>query len=242
MREAWDGGDLLVITKGQELHATAAHVSAIGHITADELRRELADTEAANGFMNRWLVVAVRRSKLLPEPEPFDGREVELLDGELRGAIEFARAQARLDRSPAARELWAEVYPLLSEAHPGLAGAMLARAEAQVLRLSLIFALLDRSRLVEPEHLAAALELWGYGERSVRFLFGEATGTPLADRIQRALDQAGELTRTQIWDLLGRHASDAQVDAALGALLEAGRAHVEQRATGGRPVEVWQRA
>ena len=33
--------------------ATDAHISVIGHITTDELRRSLTRTEAANGFANR---------------------------------------------------------------------------------------------------------------------------------------------------------------------------------------------
>jgi hypothetical protein len=242
MRDAWDGGDLAVITKGTHLRATGAHVSTVGHITADELRRELSDSEAANGFMNRWLVMVARRSKLLPEPEPFEGRPVQLVADELRNRIAFARAQGRIERSQPARELWGAIYADLSRAHPGLVGAMLARAEAHVLRLAILYALLDRSVVVEPVHLQAAVEVWGYAERSVRFLFGEATGNPLADRILRALGQADELTRTEIRDLLGRHASEPQVDVALGVLLEAGLARVEPRATGGRPVEVWQRA
>jgi hypothetical protein len=186
--------------------------------------------------------VFARRSKLLPDPEPFEGHVVELLATELRQAIAFARVQDRLGRSAAARELWTSIYEELSQAHPGLVGAMLARAEAHVLRLSLLYALLDRSAIVEPVHLQAAVELWGYAERSVRFLFGEATGDPLADHILRALERQPEMTRTEIRDLLARHASETQVDAALALLLELRLAHVEQRPTGGRPAEVWRRA
>ena len=66
MREAWDSGNLRTLTKHDPVTATGAHICIIGHITADELRAELTATDTANGFANRFLFVAVRRSKMLP--------------------------------------------------------------------------------------------------------------------------------------------------------------------------------
>ena len=67
LRDAWDRGRLQTMTKNNAAKATGAHVSLIGHVTADELRRELSSTEAGNGFANRFLWVCARRSKELPE-------------------------------------------------------------------------------------------------------------------------------------------------------------------------------
>ena len=55
LRDAWDRGWLQTMTKTNAAKATDAHVSLIGHVTADELRRELSSTEAGNGFANRFL-------------------------------------------------------------------------------------------------------------------------------------------------------------------------------------------
>ena len=66
MREAWDSGNLRTLTKHDPVTATGAHICIIGHITADELRAELTATDTANGFANRFLFVAVKRSKVLP--------------------------------------------------------------------------------------------------------------------------------------------------------------------------------
>jgi len=66
MRSAWDTGMLATLTKNDAVTATGAHISVIGHITADELRAELTATDSANGFANRFLFLAVRRSKALP--------------------------------------------------------------------------------------------------------------------------------------------------------------------------------
>ncbi|MBX5493565.1 MAG: primase C-terminal domain-containing protein, partial [Chloroflexi bacterium] len=242
LRDAWDSGDLRILTKNAPAKATGAHVAVVGHITRAELERELPDVEMANGFANRFLWLAVRRSKLLPEPEPFAGEAVHALARALAQALGSARRLARIERDAAARALWADIYPELAADRTGLAGALLARAEAQVLRLSLLYALLDGSPLITVAHLHAALELWGYAERSVAFLFGDATGDPIADAIARALAEHGELTRTTISNLFGRHVPAARVDLALQTLLRHGRVRVEQRATDGRPAEVWRTA
>ena len=69
LREAWDGNRLKNRTKHDPLTATSAHISVVGHITHEELLRRLSDTEAANGFANRFLFALVRRSKLRAPPQ-----------------------------------------------------------------------------------------------------------------------------------------------------------------------------
>src|SRR5436190_678617 len=44
IRQAWDSGNLRVITRKDPLKATAAHISIVGHITREELLRRLTDT------------------------------------------------------------------------------------------------------------------------------------------------------------------------------------------------------
>jgi hypothetical protein len=80
LRDAWDRGDLQTLTKESPLRATAAHISLITHITEEELRRALSDTNRSNGFANRFLWVCVRRSKALP-------RGGAALTGELRNKL-----------------------------------------------------------------------------------------------------------------------------------------------------------
>lgn len=141
----------------------------------------------------------------------------------------------------AAREQWEAVYSKLSAAQPGLLGAVVARGEAQVVRLALIYALLDGSGQIDVPHLKAALGVWEYCETSAAFIFGDLLGDPVADEIARALLRAGSegMTRTAIRDLFGRHRSADRIGAALALLMTRGRAKPEGRATGGRPVEVW---
>jgi hypothetical protein len=135
---------------------------------------------------------------------------------------------------------WHEVYEQLSEGKPGLAGSLLARAEAHVMRLACLYALLDLSEVVRAVHLVAALAFWDYCEQSVRFVFGDSLGDPLCDEILRALRNAPQgMTRTEIRELLGRHQPADRISVALGLLLEYGLARFEKKETGGRPEERW---
>lgn len=240
LRQAWDGGHLRTMTKNSPARATGAHVSLIGHITSDELRRYLTQTETANGYGNRHLWICAKRSKLLPEggcvdPEAWDG-----IRNELVAALAFARTAGEITRDEEARALWCEIYEPLSEGKPGLAGALLARAEAHVMRLAMIYALLDRSPLIQAQHLLAAVALWDYVERSVYFVFGDDLGDPVADDLLRLLRSCPKgLTRNELRDYFSRHHSSDRIGRALGLLLQHRLARFERKETGGRPAERW---
>jgi hypothetical protein len=240
IRMAWDSGSLRTLIKHNPTRATGAHISIVGHITRQEARRDLTETESANGFGNRILWLAVRRSKCLPEGGGLPGI-ADLID-RVKKAAEFAAFVAEVRRDEKARELWARVYPELSEGKTGLLGAITARAEAQVLRLSAIYALLDFSNVIGVQHLRAALALWNYCERSSRWIFGAGTGNKNADRILTALKAAGEkgLRREQITvDVFNRHASKFEIDEALRLLHSMKLAIYKPETTPTKPAERW---
>lgn len=241
MRDAWDRGDLHSLTKNSPARATGAAISIIGHVTVDELRRYMTRTEAGNGFANRFLFTCVRRSKVLPE----GGGAVDWGDLPDRLAEAIARGAARgeVGRTAAARLMWRGVYGELSEGKPGLLGAVIARAEAQVMRLALVYALLDGEAVIDTPHLSAALAVWDYCEASARFVFGESLGDPMADEILRALRASSTpLSRTDISGLFHKHADAHELARALGTLVQHGLATNTKMATGGRPSEVWSAA
>jgi hypothetical protein len=155
-------------------------------------------------------------------------------------AIRFARDVGEMKRTSEARSLWHEVYPALSDGSPGLFGSVISRAEAQVLRLSMLYALLDCSAEIRREHLAAALAVWRYAEDSCRYIFGDTLGDPIADEILRILRAGPEgVTRAEIHGYFGRNLAEAQMTRALKLLLENGLATFRREQTGGRPAERW---
>ena len=152
----------------------------------------------------------------------------------------FGREERELHRDNAARAIWHTVYPTLSEGKPGLAGAIIARGEAQTVRLAAIYALLDCSPVIRPEHLNAALALWEYAERSVYHVFGRMLGDPVADEIYASLKMTPDgLTRTQISGLFQRNVSRDRLGRALTLLRRAKLAEPKSINTEGRPAEVW---
>jgi hypothetical protein len=242
VRNAWDGRSLETLTRNSQLKATGAHISIIAHITTEELRARLTRTEMANGYANRFLYLLVRRSKELP----FGGDQLSYeviadLGARLNAAVETAKMLGRVGWTGDAAKKWRSVYSALSAPQPGLLGAVTARGEAQVVRLALLYALLDGASLIAPEHLEAALAVGEYCEASAAFIFGASLGDPVADEILRALQQAGAagMTRTAIRDLFGRNQSSDRIGAALVLLLGKERAKAEVRDTGGRPSEIW---
>jgi Protein of unknown function (DUF3987) len=242
LRKAWDGRRLENRTKGRRLIATGAHVSTLAGITPEELVRKMPDTEYANGFMNRFLVVAVRRSRVMPNP-PAIPQTFDVAWGDsFRTALEFTRKQGAgvMERDADAAELWDAAYRSeLSIERPGLAGAVCARAEAHTLRLSMLYALLDCSQTIKAEHIQAALAFWRYCGQSAKLIFGDRIGDPIADTIHEEARLRGELTRTEIRDLFSRHRSGAEIDRALDDLVRLGRLRVETRPTEGRSITVY---
>lgn len=240
LRSAWDGRPLALLTRTAPARATSAHISIIGHITHTELRRHTTTVEIANGFLNRFLLLAVRRVRLLPEggdPDPLKGSG---LARYLARVLKHAQTAGQLTLDPAARELWWQTYPQLTAPGDGLAGNLTARAEAHTIRLALIYALLDRQHQIQPQHLHAALALWDYAARSAAWALGQATGDPLAEQIHAALARSPDgLTRTQIRDLCQRNLPAERLEQALHTLAAAGRAQRQRALTAGRPAELW---
>ncbi|CAN5439702.1 hypothetical protein BH20ACT10_BH20ACT10_25530 [soil metagenome] len=243
IRQAWDGGRLAALTKNSPMKATDAHISIIGHITKTELMRQLSETDAHNGFANRFLWLLVRRSKALPFGGEWWKVDAAPLVRRLTAAIEHGRGQREVVWGDSSRELWTEVYEELSEGKPGLFGAVTSRGEAQTLRLAVLYAVLDRSRTIDEPHLKAALAVWSYAEESALHIFGDLTGDEVADKIAAALEEESDegLTRTDITNLFGRNKDRGRIDAALILLERLGRVRREKVETSGRgrPAERW---
>lgn len=239
IRQAWDGDVLQGMSKNSPVKATGAHISIIGHITRRELIRYLDRTECGNGFGNRFLYVCVKRSKILPE-----GGNFRISDGLLakfRHAFEFGKIVGRITKDAPAQKIWNQEYEKLSEGRPGLHGEVTSRAEAYVNRIACIYAVLDLSPVIKEEHLFAALAVWHYADRSAKYIFGDATGDRIADRIIRGLKESptGKLSRTEISNLFQRNEKSDKIDQALSFLKSLGRVRMIQESTEGRSFEWW---
>jgi hypothetical protein len=241
LRNAWDSGDIQTLTKNDPVRATDAHISIIGHITETELKKKLGDNAIFNGFANRFLVVCAKRARLLPDGGNLTDEDFQRLASQLSLAIDAARKVSRMTRSDEARRLWHEVYPKISSDRAGNFGAITSRAEAHVLRLSMIYALLDGSSQIELAHLKAALECWRYCQDSAFYIWGDFMQTGIAEKLRVALKVAGEggLTRSQLYDALGGRITANEFSPELRKMISAGEVREIFKATAGRPVTIY---
>ncbi len=188
VRDAWDGVPMGRILAREQSIVHSHHVGIVAHVTPVELRARLSGTDAANGFGNRFIWLAVRRTRLVPFPTS----PVEHVDPALFAAVGAAITEGQtpgeVPWSTEARDAWEELYLELTLYRPwGLLAAMTARTEAQIVRLALVYALLDRSSVIDVPHLRAARALWEYAVRSVAYVFGSSTGDRHADALRAQL-------------------------------------------------------
>jgi len=185
IRDAWDHGKLSSLVRNNPIQVEKAHISICGHITFYELTRYISETELTNGFANRFLWSCVKREKLIPLPKRLD---LSPWVPRLREIVEFGTHCEELLFDEEAKEKWCRFYHAVA-AHepPGLVGAVTSRAEAQVIRLASLYAVLDRSSVIRKIHLQAAVAVWTYCEASCKYIFGEKTGNQFADKIMTEL-------------------------------------------------------
>ncbi len=224
IRNAWDGKTLQTMAKNSPLRATGAHIGIVGHITKQELLRHITATELANGFFNRFMLVAVQRSKTLPFGGRLGGDDLDRVRQQVCLAARFAAVEQHISFDDPARECWIAAYDELSRGEAGLTGAATARAEAHTVRVALLYALLDCSEVIRLQHLEAALAFWAYSAASARWVFGDSIGDPTADEIWTlARDRNDGITRTEVSNLFSRNKKAREIDRALQALIDAGR-------------------
>ena len=226
LRSLWEDDWAQVMTRSEPLKVSGIHLVVIGHITARELRLKLSDADVSGGTVNRFLPIAVLRSKLLDE-EPQEP-DTAAIANQLGATVQKAHhaPARRYQRSEAGQEYWRRIYRALSESDTddGPLGEILARAPAYVLRLALLYAVLDEADEIEPEHLAAGLAIVKYATDSARTVFGDLTGggdeAKLADALKNAGDQG--LTRAQVSKVFSGNRDATALDALLKRLDEDG--------------------
>ena len=236
VRQAWDSGTLNVLTRKDPLRLRGAHISIIGHITLLELELRLREVDMANGFANRHLWIMVRRSQRVPARQGLTEPRSKRLASLIATAARNALAIRRVERSAGAEVLWEKIYYALDDHLPGKLSGVLARIEAQLVRLSLIYALIDCSDVIQTEHVWAACAVLDYSVASAAFLFGNETGNRVADRLLRGLLTVypSGLDGTDQRKLFSNHISATELGGARSRLEKLGLITTVEEKSGGR--------
>lgn len=242
LRTLWEEDTAQVMTRTDPLKASGVHLVVIGHITARELRMKLSGADVSGGTANRFLPIAVRQWQLLDD----ETNEPDFADiaAELEPRIQRAHVAAptRYRRNDAANAYWKKVYRVLCDSEvDGPLGEVLARAPAYVLRLALLYVLLDGATEIHPEHIRAGLAVVKYAADTARDVFGDLSGDSDIDKLSAGLRQAGPkgMTQTEVSALFGRNRSTEQINTLVTQLTEQNVAHVyERKPARGRPTKV----
>ena len=116
---------------------------------------------------------------------------------------------------------------------------MCARAAQQVIRLSLITAIINGRRAIDNEIQNCAEEIWRYCEESAHHIWGEKVDS-YAETILCSLrnSQGQGISRHVIGEIFPWR-ERGRVDAALNWLSQNGLAYKQTWKTAGRPAEIW---
>lgn len=254
LRQAWDKDRIESPSKNTAAKSTGAHISMIAGISKEELLLETGLADAQNGTLNRFLFPCCQRARLLPEGDTFyqliDTDQWKGLQNKLTTNIHNEiGASLKVARTTEAQQEWGLndpiriddgcLYKKLSQPRPGLWGQITARAAQQVIRMSLITAIINGLRTIPQAVQDAAWEYWRYCDDSCKYIWGDTTD-PTSGRILEGLRTAEDgLTRTDIGLLFFGHRTKQQIQEALTWLSLRGLAYSKKRATTGRAEERW---
>ncbi|MDQ2782747.1 MAG: DUF3987 domain-containing protein [Actinomycetota bacterium] len=251
LRDAYDTDNLAVRSRAKTSVAKQAHIGIVVHITPADLVGQLSDTQIRNGVANRALFCASRRPHLIPRGRPVPP-SVSRIARELGASIARGRSLVNMDFDEPAGQMWDGIYGDFGATAPTVQLADLeARGDMHCLRLAMIFALVDGSRLIGTAHLDAALALWSYCRDSARYLFGPDGANeavrPLTEAgraaqrfeddlaaLDAVLSEAGQLTGTEQRQVFANHRSAAHIGRLRKELIVRGQAAEQNEATSGR--------
>lgn len=270
LKEAYDGSALKVRTKNRKGWRTASHanISLMGHVTPTILTERLSDSDIASGLGSRLLLAKVSRFKKISRPDLISDDEVDVLAEKIDDALDWAmdfsfekqdpisthlykyfnsnhlKPKRELPLSNAAWAYWDHLYEKLDSERPEAVRDLLVRAPSNIIRLAVIYAILDKSSVVDKKHLEAAEAVWDYCQDSAIQIFAGITGDYHVDKLLRKMKNSHEksLTKSEIWAIFSRHHAATWINSVIERLLATelvSEAVVPPAGGRGRPIHVY---
>ena len=222
---AWDGTTLHSTARTPPVRSGEACVSVIAHATPGEARDHVSGDGARLG--GRFLFAWSQRQRAVPLPREVPHQQLESAAAAVAAAVGRARDEGGpWALSPSAAKLWGDVYGELSGPTGGLRHVLAAHTSAIALRAAVLYAIVDpyadQLGVVQVAHLRAALALCRYSAATIEYVFGDAQGDLLTDRLLEAVRTAGPsgLSVTDQFAKVGGHFTKDRLDRARD-LLEA---------------------
>jgi hypothetical protein len=209
----------------ERLYAPYTCGSVGGLITLGELLETLKAVEVESGFVNRFLTMLVHRVKKISRPIRVADKaliaERQAIVKELKDILEWLEKHKndchseegedalglRMSWDEEAGKTWDSFYNGLGDDDPDY----LNRAEVFVMRLTMIYALLDKSTVMRLEHLKAALAVWRYAEQSAGLVYGNPQSPDVVRLLTKVL-ASGKMKRGGVSNFFGRNKSADELD------------------------------
>jgi hypothetical protein len=250
LRKAWGNTYLRNPTKNESVSVDNAYLSIIGHVTPEELKLKLRSQDFSNGLVNRFAYAGAYLARLLPRGGDFELIE-NLLSPHLKRmfqAADYGLTNTGMDR-PFHRDREAEAlfhsrYKGLRVRAPGPYGQATARGAPIVMRLAVIYAILDSSPEVTRSHLESALACWDYCDQTAQSLFGNAPADIEGEQVMKVLREEtakNGMTKTEInRKAFGGRKASQTLDSILSVLNHGGSICVHPVNKGKNGCKLWQ--
>ena len=187
------------------------------------------------GFLNRYVILHIVRPKLVALPRRTTADEIDRIASQVADIVRFASGGdvtgingLEITLSGEAARFWCERYPNLTAEYEGIAGALLVRTEMYARMLSMIFALLDKSTVVEVIHIKAALAWVRYWRDSVQYIFATMAAKAAAEQLHEDaanvlifIKQNPGCSRTDLTTFFKNKTSASQITECLNHLMNA---------------------
>jgi Bifunctional DNA primase/polymerase, N-terminal len=215
LRQAFDDIPLTSATAAKVVRADVHHVALLANTTHEEVTGSFARVDLKNGFANRILWAGVFQRPNAPVTIHDNALPLSLVT-DLRAMFKWAGLIPKPLIGGVTHQITDPARDMLTEAAVrygsgvGLAPFLSRRLDTIAARLALIYACLDLNRVIEVEHVAAALAVTDYAHDSAKWVFPETTGDARADLVLRHLQVAGFLNYTELEALVGKRPLDRQ--------------------------------
>lgn len=235
MRALWDRDHAEVITRKEPLKVAGANLSVIAHTTPADLSALWQAKDSANGFGNRFLWILAFRERTIPFPKEPPGHVVEPLAARLSEAVSWAQSlgNIKIARSKCAEARFIEELPdlLRFSDRSDIVGNLSARSRVMVWRLAMIYALLDKSTVIECAHMRAALAIVKHSHASLELIFAAPPSADERKIVEVLGREGGMLTQTGLSNALGRNWPADRLKDATDSLVRRGRIEVAGNGT-----------
>lgn len=197
LQSAWDGKPLGSLNRKQNSYsAYEHHVTVVGHVTPRGLESELSSADFHNGFVNRLTFIRVNVQPAVAIPKGMTEDELNAATGLLQSIFRTAhKGEYRL--TDKAQQAWIEYGPRFRVSGDSKASEALGRTRPQILRLALIYAIIDESHVIDVRHISAAVAVVSYSMSTVHELFGDVEARRNKKLVER-LGADGPMTEREV--------------------------------------------